>query len=61
MYAKDSISKTYSPLAYFLVKLIIELPSLVAGTLVYCCGAYWLQGFNPQPEGFLTFCKCGLM
>ena len=57
MYAKESVSKSYSPLSYYLVKVFVEIPSLIASTLVYSCGGYWLMGFSYNFEQFLMFCK----
>ena len=40
------MAKIYEPWAYYLAKIIIELPSLCLGALVYSAGSYWIMGFT---------------
>jgi hypothetical protein len=40
--------------AYFLSKLVAELPKLVS-KLFFCTLVYWIVGFNPSPWRFLNF------
>jgi len=57
IYYKETSSKTYSPFAYFLAKLIIEACSVAVGTLFFSGTAYWLMGFTHTFQQFILFGK----
>ena len=58
VYAKETASKTYNTLPYFLAKLILEAFSLCVGILLFASGNYWLVGFDKSAEKFFLFVVC---
>ena len=55
VYAKETASKTYNTLPYFMSKLIVEVFSLCVGILVFASGIYWLVGFSQTVEQFFLY------
>ena len=51
---REQASGAYSTSAYYLSKLVAELPKL-SSKLVFCTLVYWIVGFNPDPVRFLRF------
>lgn len=46
VFTKETASKTYNTLPYFLSKLIIEVFTLIMSILIFASGAYWMMGFK---------------
>jgi ABC-type multidrug transport system ATPase subunit/ABC-type multidrug transport system permease subunit len=51
---REQASGAYSASAYYLSKLVAELPKL-SSKLVFCTVVYWIVGFNPAPARFFLF------
>lgn len=55
IYYKESSSKKYSPLAYFLAKVAIELLNAAFSTLLFGLATYWINGYDHAFDKFLKF------
>ena len=59
---REQASGAYATSAYYLSKLVAELPKL-SSKFVFCTLVYWIVGFNPDPTRYLNFlliviCEC---
>jgi hypothetical protein len=46
IFYKETTSKKYSPFSYFLSKIIIEVSSVIVGTILYGSIGYWMLGYE---------------
>ena len=51
---REQASGAYATSAYYLSKLVAELPKL-SSKFVFCTLVYWIVGFNPDPVRYLNF------
>ena len=51
---REQASGAYATSAYYLSKLVAELPKL-SSKFVFCTLVYWIVGFNPDPTRYLNF------
>jgi len=52
---KERQSKAYSLISYFMAKLISELPFNIIGPVTFALINYYLVGFRPGFDNFLSF------
>lgn len=52
---RERASKSYSLSAYYIAKMVAELPFNLLGPIVFGSIVYFLVGLNPEPEAFLCF------
>ena len=55
VFAKETSSKTYTTLPYFISKVFFELLNIWMIVILFCCGAYWILGYTATLSNFLCF------
>ena len=52
---KEKAAGMYQISAYYLAKMLSDIPSLIIGPLIFCSISYWLIGFQPVFINFLLY------
>mmetsp|Transcript_32746 Transcript_32746/g.91709 ORF Transcript_32746/g.91709 Transcript_32746/m.91709 type:complete len:672 (+) Transcript_32746:342-2357(+) len=56
---QERAAKHYHPTAYFLAKIVTDIPWRMAGLMLYSVGIYFLVGFDPEVDKFFKFIAVG--
>jgi ABC-type multidrug transport system permease subunit len=52
---KEKAAGMYQVSAYYLAKMMADVPSLIIGPLIFCSISYWFIGFQPVLIKFLLY------
>ena len=54
-YYRESSSRMYRPLAFYLAEMVGDFPVVVGGSLLFSLTSYWLAGFKNDGDNFLKY------